>query len=274
MKRNSSHMRHRPRISCLAAADLAVSQSSSLNRFLRWPFVSAMSLRAVRAVRTREDHISSVLELLRQLDDEALAKVVSFAQAIKAQGHCEQAQATQSGQSLQGLRVLKEETAEKEAAVNPELVLKRPRGMATKELGIVFVCVFCVIGILQLVSLLVASCAVATTNQSTDHPPCQPINSEETITDQMKDRQRREPEKWTLTIDEWMRVVDCCKESAEYHSVKAKKRYVSMYDLCNIAVKPWTEGTGCSVAVLMSQHREEPAKLMLSHAWAEDVARS
>lgn len=30
-------------------------------------------------------------------------------------------------------------------------------------------------------------------------------------------------------------------------------------------------GEGCGVAVMMSQHREDSAQLMLSHAWAEDV---
>ena len=63
-----------------------------------------MSLRAVRAAR-----ISSAIDLLNQLDDETLAKVVSFTQTVNAQGH-EQAQVSQSGQSFQAeVEAFKEE---------------------------------------------------------------------------------------------------------------------------------------------------------------------
>ena len=63
-----------------------------------------MSLRAVRAAR-----ISSAIDLLNQLDDETLAKGVSFTQTVNAQGH-EQAQVSQSGQSFQAeVEAFKEE---------------------------------------------------------------------------------------------------------------------------------------------------------------------
>eukprot|EP00971_Amphidinium_carterae_P201879 4005656-Amphidinium_carterae.1 len=49
---------------------------------------------------------------------------------------------------------------------------------------------------------------------------------------------------------------------------------VTMYDLCKTFVVPWTRGTGCSLAVLMThdaQPEEREPQLMISHAWAEDV---
>ena len=39
-----------------------------------------MSKRAVQAAKSGEDHTSPVLELLKQLDDEALEKIISSAQ--------------------------------------------------------------------------------------------------------------------------------------------------------------------------------------------------
>ena len=38
-----------------------------------------------------------------------------------------------------------------------------------------------------------------------------------------------------------------------------------MYDINQMCVIPWTRGTGCSIATLMSHDDELDAKLMLSH---------
>ena len=77
----------------------------------------------------------------------------------------------------------------------------------------------------------------------------------------------------------------------EYKRALKQKSHVNMHDITKIAVKPWTKKTGCSLSILMSKEREEPAKLMISHvshllcstqfssfyasvlqAWGEDVA--
>ena len=94
-------------------------------------------------------------------------------------------------------------------------------------------------------------------------PPC--VASPHEVTTEMRDRQRNSPEQWTMTFREWNVIVDYCKDLPEYHAIKKQKRFVSMYDLCDRFVKPWTRGTGCSLAVLASKGRREIAKLMLSH---------
>lgn len=88
----------------------------------------------------------------------------------------------------------------------------------------------------------------------------------------MRQRQWDEPQKWTLTIQEWDDVLNCCQDQPAYALFKTHgKKYVNMYDLNQEYVEKWTKGEGCGVAVMMSQHREDSAQLMLSHAWAEDV---
>lgn len=47
-------------------------------------------------------------------------------------------------------------------------------------------------------------------------------------------------------------------------------RKVNMYDICDFFVKPWTAGTGNSVALLLN-NQPLSADLMISHAWAEDI---
>ncbi|CAE6932824.1 yghU [Symbiodinium sp. CCMP2456] len=103
--------------------------------------------------------------------------------------------------------------------------------------------------------------------QETDYVPDRPDGMAFQATATMRGRQ-----KWTLSIDEWDRVLTFCQEQEAYQVFKSHgKKYVNMYDLNQEYVKPWTRGEGCGVAVMMSQHREDSAQLMLSHAWAEDV---
>jgi len=52
--------------------------------------------------------------------------------------------------------------------------------------------------------------------------------------------------------------------------VAKPKGYVNGYQFNEHFVKPWTAGTGCSVALLMNMH-PRTAELMLSHSWAEDM---
>ena len=56
-----------------------------------------------------------------------------------------------------------------------------------------------------------------------------------------------------------------CMSLPEYQKALKQKSHVCMHDIAKIAVKPWTKKTGCSLSVLMSKEREEPAKLMISH---------
>ena len=46
-----------------------------------------------------------------------------------------------------------------------------------------------------------------------------------------------------------------------------------MYDINVHFIKPWTKGTGCSIACLMDDN-QGPVNLMVSHAWAGSVIES
>lgn len=91
------------------------------------------------------------------------------------------------------------------------------------------------------------------------------------VTENMRQRQQKEPHKWTLTIGQMLDVMDCCMKHDRYTKTKLEKSSVNMYDINSSFVIPWTKGTGCSVAILMNQDKGMPAGLMLSHAWAEDA---
>ena len=89
------------------------------------------------------------------------------------------------------------------------------------------------------------------TKPGIDRPPA--MATKEQVTDAMRAGQRSKPGQWTMTLQQFNDVIDFCKGSEQYLAIKAKKRYVDMSDINELFVKKWTEGTGCSVAVLMSQ---------------------
>ena len=52
----------------------------------------------------------------------------------------------------------------------------------------------------------------------------------------------------------------------QIQTLKRLKGFVSMYDLNQLCVVPWTRGTGCSLASLMSRSDVADVQLMVSHA--------
>ncbi|CAE8625917.1 unnamed protein product [Polarella glacialis] len=90
----------------------------------------------------------------------------------------------------------------------------------------------------------------------------------------MKARQWEKPEQWTITVQHWVDIVGACTETPQYKSVMEQKKTVNMHDVCRLFVKPWSEGTGCSLAVLMSREVVCNAQLMVSHCWSEDVSET
>ncbi|CAE8599791.1 unnamed protein product [Polarella glacialis] len=100
--------------------------------------------------------------------------------------------------------------------------------------------------------------------------------SGEEVTDFMKDRQKEKPEQWSMTVRQWVDTVAVCMASREYELVKEQSREgtVNMHDINRLFVKPWSEGTGCSLAVLMSRDVACNAQLMISHCWGEDVSET
>jgi len=53
------------------------------------------------------------------------------------------------------------------------------------------------------------------------------------------------------------------------HAKLAKS--VSLYDITNSFVKPWTRNLGSSIALLMNSEKPLKAQVMISHAWGEDI---
>lgn len=91
------------------------------------------------------------------------------------------------------------------------------------------------------------------------------------VTDKMRARQWSEPQRWTLSMCSWCTVLEHFMQLNQYAEIKERQRYVSMYDCCEVAIKPWTRGSGCGQSIMMSPDEGKEAKLMLSHAWGEDM---
>jgi len=82
-----------------------------------------------------------------------------------------------------------------------------------------------------------------------------------------------EPLKWSLSVEQWIRFVGVCVTTETWKKLaKEKGEYgITMYDVNEHFVKPWTQGTGCSIALLMNADQQLPAEGMFSHAWAGSV---
>ena len=81
------------------------------------------------------------------------------------------------------------------------------------------------------------------------------------------------PECWLISLRQWREFVDACKATETWAALAAAKgEYkLTMYDINQHFIKPWTQGTGCSVAVLLNGHDPTKADAMLSHAWGGGV---
>ena len=106
-----------------------------------------------------------------------------------------------------------------------------------------------------------------------DVAPSKPLCARGEVTDAMRERQRRDCNKWCTPMQEWCDVIDHIVETPEYKELRKAKWEVSMYDACSVFVKPWTNGSGCGLAVTITQDVEQDAQLMLSHAWGEDIVQ-
>jgi hypothetical protein len=86
-----------------------------------------------------------------------------------------------------------------------------------------------------------------------------------------------EPTHWSLSIANYLRLVQFCRGTSTWVAIanaKGGEEKITMYDVNKHFVKPWTIGTGCSLAVLLSGDEPQPAELMLSHAWAGSVVQT
>ncbi|CAJ1365211.1 unnamed protein product [Effrenium voratum] len=77
------------------------------------------------------------------------------------------------------------------------------------------------------------------------------------------------PERWAMSATQFHGFLGACKATSAYE-VLLQEAKVDMYKICKYFVKPWTRGTGNSVALLLNS-QPLAAELMISHAWAEDI---
>eukprot|EP00811_Abedinium_folium_P028456 NODE_4406_length_1895_cov_8.298077.p1 GENE.NODE_4406_length_1895_cov_8.298077~~NODE_4406_length_1895_cov_8.298077.p1 ORF type:complete len:378 (+),score=87.77 NODE_4406_length_1895_cov_8.298077:177-1310(+) len=84
------------------------------------------------------------------------------------------------------------------------------------------------------------------------------------------------PERWALTFTQFYSFVHDCRSCLkEWHNAvnegKQGEDYVDFYAMNSHFVKPWTRGTGSSIALLMNHSMPLTANLLVSHAWQSSV---
>ncbi|CAE8609698.1 unnamed protein product [Polarella glacialis] len=82
------------------------------------------------------------------------------------------------------------------------------------------------------------------------------------------------PLRWSLSIEQFIFFIGECAATDTWQALVAHKGgegNITMYDLKDHFIVPWTAGTGSSIALLMNSGYEEgygdPVELMISHAW-------
>jgi len=79
------------------------------------------------------------------------------------------------------------------------------------------------------------------------------------------------PESWGLTVEQWFKFLSSARSTATWKKAAGAKGYVNLYDLNAHFIKPWTRGSGSSVALRMNAAQPLEAQVMVSHTWAEDI---
>lgn len=97
---------------------------------------------------------------------------------------------------------------------------------------------------------------------------------DEEVTAEMRSLQETDPTKWSVTLKQWNRVINECKQNSRYNHIKTCKKpwenYVNMHDMNEHFVIPWSARSGCGLALLLNKQGLD-ARLMCSHAWSENV---
>ncbi|CAE7231518.1 unnamed protein product [Symbiodinium sp. CCMP2456] len=79
------------------------------------------------------------------------------------------------------------------------------------------------------------------------------------------------PQDWGMTATQFREFLSECRQTALWPWIKEMRDVVTLYDVIQQLVKPWTRGTGCGIALLMNHQTPCRATLMISHTWAEDM---
>jgi len=79
-----------------------------------------------------------------------------------------------------------------------------------------------------------------------------------------------------MTVSQWAAFITTCTLTDRWDELAAstdrkEAGYVNLYQVCNEYVKPWTRGTGNSIALLLNAGSPRQADLMISHAWGECI---
>jgi len=77
------------------------------------------------------------------------------------------------------------------------------------------------------------------------------------------------PNDWGMTIAQFDEFVKACQRTKFWEQAKKEKEFVNLYDVVAGLVKPWTQGTGCGIALRMNPEAPLRSELMVSHSWGE-----
>lgn len=82
-----------------------------------------------------------------------------------------------------------------------------------------------------------------------------------------------DPLRWNLSIEQWCFFVNHIALTPTWKALGRNKGEwkINMYDVNEHFVKPWTRGTGSSLALLLNPDPTEDVELMISHAWGGSV---
>eukprot|EP00931_Biecheleriopsis_adriatica_P004149 TRINITY_DN105861_c0_g1_i1.p1 TRINITY_DN105861_c0_g1~~TRINITY_DN105861_c0_g1_i1.p1 ORF type:complete len:982 (+),score=156.01 TRINITY_DN105861_c0_g1_i1:41-2986(+) len=75
------------------------------------------------------------------------------------------------------------------------------------------------------------------------------------------------PEHWGMTLRQFNAFIQECKLSVSWQQCST----MNGYDMCRLFVRPYTRGTGSSVALTVNPAKPLQPTTMLSHAWGEDI---
>lgn len=80
-----------------------------------------------------------------------------------------------------------------------------------------------------------------------------------------------QPQQWGMRVAQFRQIIVGFMELGSWSRWIQEKGYVNVYNVIGSLVKPWTQGTGCGIALRMNPEEVLGAELMISHCWAEDI---
>jgi len=103
-------------------------------------------------------------------------------------------------------------------------------------------------------------------------PPPPPPPGLHPVTQDMKQKQRQAPEHWAISVRDFLRVMEHIFATPTYKELSKHGRVVTFHDINKHFVQPWTAGSGCGLAVMVTGGAPcTPASVMTSHSWSEDA---